>query len=173
MAKRFPITRMSKFYDDMDFQLENDMAREFLEGDLNITLVLFQVDRIESEKSGDDVYGEVDADKISFHPPKEIKVRINLEEAGNDTYSEGYGRYQDYGNLTFTIFDDHLKELDADIQYGDYIGYPDREDNIKYFTVVNDGKINSDNAHTRLGYKSYYRTVKCVTADANEFKPNF
>jgi hypothetical protein len=171
--KKFPITRMNKFYDESDFSLENEMAREFIEGDLNITVVLFQVDRIETEKSADDVYGEVDGDKIVFFPPKEINVRIVLEEASNDTYAEGHLRKQDYGNLTFTVFSDHLKELGVDIQYGDYIGYPDREDNVKYFTVTNDGRINSDNAHTRLGYKSYYRTITCVTADPDEFLPNY
>ena len=170
--KRFPIRRLEKFYDETDFRFDNELAREFLEGDLNITLVLFQVDRVETDKGADDIYGEVSGDKIRFFPPKEIKVRIALEEARNETYSEGHLRYQDYGNLTFTIFEDHLKELGADIQYGDYIGYPDREDNIKYFTVTNDGRVNSDNAHTRLGYKSYYRTITCVTADLDEFNPN-
>jgi hypothetical protein len=169
--KKFPINRMNKFYDDSDFSLENDMAREFLEGDLNIVVVLFQVDKIETEKSGDDLYGEVAGDKVKFLPPKELSVRIVLEQAGNESYSEGSVRYQDYGNLTFTIFTDHLKELGADISYGDYIGYADSEDNIKYFTVTNDGRINSDNAHTRVGYKSYYRTVNCTTADPDEFKP--
>ena len=167
--KKFPITRMNKFYDEMDFSLENEMAREFLEGDLNIVVVLFRVDKVETDKIGDDVYGEVDGDKIKFKPPVELNVRIVLEEASNDTYSEGYLRYQDYGNLTFTIFTDHLKELGVDISYGDYIGYPDREDNVKYFAVTNDGRVNSDNAHTRLGYKAYYRTINCTTADPDEF----
>lgn len=171
--KKFPIRRMEKFYSEEDFQLDNNLAREFLEGDLNIVVVLFQVNRIESEKRGDDIYGEVDGDKIKFSPPKELNVRIVLEQAGNETYSEGSLRYQDYGNLTFTIFTDHLKELGAEISYGDYIGYADSEDNIKYFTVTNDGRVNSDNAHTRVGYKSYYRTVTCVTADPDEFNPTY
>ena len=170
MSKKTPINRMNKFYDEMDFGLENDMAREFFEGDLNTVVVLFQVDKIETSKSSDDVYGEVDGDKVRFLPPKEINVRVTLEEASNDTYSEGHVRYQDYGNLNFTVFTDHLFDLGVDISYGDFIGYSDSEDNIKYFTVVNDGRINSDNSHTRLGYKSYYRTVKCVTADPDEFK---
>ena len=166
-----PITRLWKFYDETDFNLENEMSREFVEGDLNFTVVLFKVDRIKSQT--DDVYGESSANEIVFHPPKELKVRPLLNEQESETYSEGYGRYQDYGNFNFTIFVDHLKEMDTDIDYGDYVGYPDFEDNIKYFTVVDDGKIYSDNQHTRLGYKGYYRTIKCVTADPNEFNPQY
>ena len=168
MSKKIiPINRMGKFYDYLDFGIENEMAREFIEGDINFTVVLYRIDRIKSQT--DNVYGESNRDEIRFFPPVELKVRPILEESESKSYSEGYGRYEDYGNLTFTVFEDHLKELGVDISYGDYIGYPDREDNIKYFTVVNDGKINSDNAKTRLGYKSYYRKITCVTADQNEF----
>lgn len=166
--KHIPINRMGKFYDYLDFGLENEMAREFLEGDINFTVILFRVDRIKSQT--DDVYGESDVEEIRFHPPVELKVRPTLDESESKSYSEGYGRYEDYGNLIFTIFEDQLKELGVDITYGDYIGYPDKEDNIKYFTVVNDGRINSDNSKTRVGYKSYYRKITCVTADPDEFK---
>ncbi len=165
--KRLPINRMGKFYDYLDFGLENEMAREYLEGDINFTVILFRVDRIKSQT--DDVYGESDSEEIRFHPPIELKVRPSLEESQSKSYSEGYGRYEDYGNLVFTVFEDQLKELDVDISYGDYIGYPDKEDNIKYFTVSNDGKINSDNQKTRVGYRPYYRKITCVTADKDEF----
>ena len=168
-GKKFPISRLHKFYDRIDFDLENDMAREFVEGDLNFTAVLFKVDRIKSQT--DDVYGEATSSEIRFHPPIEIKIRPMLEESNSDTYSEGYLRYEDYGNFTFTVFVDHLTELGTDIDYGDYIGYADREDNIKYFTVVNDGKIYSDNAKTRLGYQGYYRKIVCTVADIDEFNP--
>lgn len=169
--KKRPISRLHKFYDNIDFDLENEMAREFVEGDLNFTVVLFKVDKTKSQT--DEVYGESSSNEIVFLPPKEIKIRPLLEESESKSYSEGYGRYQDYGNLTFTVFVDHLKELNTDIEYGDYIGYPDFEDNIKYFTVVDDGKIYSDNAHTRVGYKGYYRTIVCTTADPNEFNPQY
>ena len=169
--KRFPINRMGKFYDEIDFGLENEMAREYLEGDLNIFVVLFQVDRKETQS--DDVYGEASAHEIKFRAPKELRIKLVLDAAENKAYSEGMNRYMDYGQLTFHIFQEQLDELNCDINYGDYIGFSDREDNIKYFTVTNDGKIYSDNAHTRVGYKGYYRTVTCVTADANEFLPNY
>jgi hypothetical protein len=147
--------------------MENEMAREYMEGDLNFTIVLFRVDRIKSQT--DSVYGESDVEEIKFHPPMEIKVKLNLEESQSKAYSDSYVRYEDYGNLVFTVFTDHLRELGVDISYGDYVGYPDKEDNIKYFTVVNDGKINTDNQKTRVGYKSYYRKITCVTADPEEF----
>jgi hypothetical protein len=165
--KRLPINRMGKFYDYLDFGLENEMAREFIEGDLNFTVILFRIDRIKSQT--DDVYGESDVEEIKFYPPVELKVRPTLEESESKAYTEGYLRYEEYGNLTFTILEDQLKELDVDITYGDYIGYPDKEDNVKYFTVVDDGKINSDNQKTRVGYRSYYRKITCVTADPAEF----
>lgn len=169
--KRFPVNRMGKFYDEIDFSIENEMAREYLEGDLNLVVVLFQVDR--KDTLVDDVYGEAKANEIKFKAPKELRVKLKLEEAQNKSYSGGMNRYMDYGQLVFTIFQEQLDELNCDINYGDYIGYSDREDNIKYFTVTNDGKIYSDNAHTRLGYKGYYRTITCTNADMNEFLPNY
>lgn len=169
--KKRPINRMNRFYDEVDFGIENEMAREYLEGDINVTVILFQVDR--KETMVDDVYGEAKSNEIKFKTPKELKVRIVLEEAENKAYSGGMNRILEYGKLTFHIFQDQLNELSCDIQYGDYIGFADNEDNIKYFTVTNDGRIFSDNKHTRVGYKGYYRTINCVVADTNEFSPNY
>jgi hypothetical protein len=47
--KKFPINRIGKFYDEIDFGIENEMAREYVEGDLNFVIVLFQVDRTETQ----------------------------------------------------------------------------------------------------------------------------
>ena len=172
MAKRkFPISRVGKFYDEIDFSIENEMSREYVEGDLNFVVVLFQVDR--KETAVDDVYGEAKSNEIRFKAPKELRVKLALEAAENKSYSGGMNRILEYGNLTFHVFQEQLNELGCDISYGDYIGYADREDNIVYFTVSNDGKIYSENSHTRLGYKAYYRTITCVKADQNEFNPNY
>lgn len=168
--KKIPISRLNKFYDKTDFDLENDMAREYVEGDLNFTVVLFEVDRTTSVT--DDIYAEASSNELKFKPPKELKVRLLLEDSTKESYAEGHIRYEDYGDLIFTIFVEQLEELGSDIIYGDYIGYPDKENNIKYFTVYDDGKIFSDNSHTRLGYLGYYRTIKCKTADFDEINPD-
>lgn len=165
---RIPITRLSRFYDEKDFDLELDMARELIEEDANFTVVLYRIDKINS--NSDDIYGESEAREVRFHPPVELKVLLKLDQAENKSYGEnGSLRYQEYGNLTFTVLNKQLEEKGVDISYGDIIGYSDRENNLKYFEVFDDGKINSDNAHTQFGYKSYFRSISCVVVDPDQF----
>jgi hypothetical protein len=164
---KIPNTRLSRYYDYVDFEMELDMAREVIEEDANFTVVLYRIDKI---KSNNDIYGESMAREIRFLPPVELKVLLNLNEATNNTYDpNGRLRYQDYGNLDFTILSNQLVEKNIDISYGDIIGYSDREDNLKYFEVYDDGKINSDNKRTQYGFKSYYRSIKCVVVDPDQF----
>lgn len=166
---RIPITRLSRFYDEKDFDLELDMAKEVIEEDVNFSVVLYRIDKINS--NAEDVYGESESREIRFHEPVELKVLLKIEEAQNKSYSQDNGslRYREYGNLTFNILSKQLEEKNVDISYGDIIGYSDREDNLKYFEVFDDGRINSDNEHTQFGYKAYYRTIKCVTVDPDQF----
>jgi hypothetical protein len=145
------------------------MGREAIEGDGNFTVVLFNVDRNISEFN--DVYGEANVNGIRFLPPHELKVIPILSEAENQSYNKDGGlRYLQDGNLVFGIYDQQLKELMTDINYGDYIGYPVSEIETRYFSVVNDGKKNFDNRHTIVGYKGAFRTITCASVDENEFK---
>lgn len=164
---KIPVTRLSRYYDDFDFEMEMDMATELIEDDANFTVVLFRIDR---NKSNIDVYGESKPMEIRYLPPIELKVIFSLKKSENKNYaSNGSIRYQEYGNLIFYVLTKQLKEKNVDILYGDIIGYSDREDNLKYFEVFNDGKINSDNEHLHFGFRPYYRTIECVVVDPNVF----
>jgi len=166
--KKLPITRLNKFFSQKDFELDLELGREYTEGDLNMTVVLYKVDLVNTNT--DDVYGEADDGDIRFLPPVELKVILNLNVPENRSYNpDGSMRYVEHGNLTFGIYDTYLKEKGVDIDYGDYILYPESETKFKYFTVSNDGKIFSDNAHTIAGYKGAFRSITCVPVDENEF----
>jgi len=170
MAQRkiVPIERINKFFSAEDFDLEIGFGREWLEGDINIKVVLYQVDR--EQTTNDDIYGEAGKGEIRFKPPVEISVNFNYAAPTNKNYnSDGSMRYLERGNITIGIYQDQLDELGVDINYGDYIGYQETETKIKYFTVSNDGRIFSDNAHTIGGYKGFYRTITCVPTDLDEF----
>ena len=131
---RIPNTRLNRFYDEEDFRLELDMATELIEGDMNFTVVLFRIDRVNTQV--DDVYWESNPRDIRFKAPVELKVILNLANGENKSYSpNGNLRYQDYGTLEFTVLQKQLDEKNVEISYGDVIGYSDRENNFKYFTV--------------------------------------
>ena len=74
------------------------------------------------------------------------------------------------GNMTLGIYMKHLEELGVDINYGDYIGYPEKEDLVRYYVVTNDGRVTSDLKHTIGGYKAFYRTIVCSYVSPDEFK---
>ncbi len=164
-----PITRINKFFSEEDFKLEIEMGREAIEGDGNFTVVLFRVNRELTES--DNIYGEASRDGIRYYPPVELKVIPIMAEPDNKTYNNsGSMRYIQDGQLTFGIYDMQLTELDAEISYGDYIGYAVTETEIRYFSVVNDGVKNYDNKHTIMGYKGAFRTIVCASIDASEFR---
>jgi hypothetical protein len=164
-----PITRINKFFSEEDFNLEISMGREAIEGDGNFTVILYRVNREMTES--DDLYGEASKDGIRFFPPVELKVIPIMEGATNSTYNKnGSLRYLQDGNLTFGIYDAQLSELDTEVGYGDYIGFPVTETEIRYFSVVNDGVKNYDNKHTIMGYKGAFRTVVCASVDSSEFR---
>lgn len=164
---KIPITRINRFFDHQDFQLDIDIAKELIEDDMNMKVVLYRIDRT---KSNFDIYGESSPREVRYQSPVELTVIPLLDKAENKTYApNGSMRYQEHGMLTFNVLTDHLNEIDVDISYGDIIGYSYTETELKYFEVMDDGKINADNKHTYYGYKPYYRTIKCVVVDPNQF----
>ena len=144
------------------------MATELIEGDMNFTVVLFRIDRVNTQV--DDVYWESNPRDIRFKAPVELKVILNLANGENKSYSpNGNLRYQDYGNLEFTVLQKQLDEKGVEIGYGDIVGYSDRENNFKYFSVFDDDTINTDNPSTQYGYSGYFRRIKCTNVDPNVF----
>ena len=166
--RKIPITRVNKFFSQEDFNLEVDFGREWLEGDINIKVILFQV--LQGESTTDDIYGEAGRDEIRFKPPVELTVNFEMETPKNEAWNpNGSLRHLEHGNLTLGIYQSHLDELGVEINYGDYIGYAETEDNMTYWTVSNNGIITSDNSHTIVGFKGFYRTVTCAPVPKDEF----
>ena len=164
---RVPITRLNKFFAEEDFNLEISMGDEWLGGDMNFTLVLYRVDR--QRTVNDDVYGETLEDGIQFLPPVEFKGYVQIEAPSNVDYGASRLSQSEPGNLKVGVYQKQLDELQIEINFGDYIGYYETEDRVRYYTVVNDGRVLSDNKHTYGGYKPFYRTVVATWVSENEF----
>lgn len=168
MENKLPITRLTKFFSKDDFDLHMRVGQEYLHGDINMKVVLYRVDREKTET--DDVYAEVGKDQVKFFPPVELNGIVRIEEPKNATYKNGIDRYLEPGNMIFSVYINHLEELKVDIRYGDYLGYSESEEKIRFYMVTNDGKVVSDNKHSHFGFKPSYRTITCAFVQDNEFR---
>jgi hypothetical protein len=165
---KVPITRLGKFFGADDYSLDIKMGTEWLNGDMNFTLVLYRIDRYKSKT--DDVYGETVSDGIKFHPPVEFNAFLQIVAPENKFMGNSKIEQFEPGNARISVYQSHLDELGIDISYGDYIGYYETETRVRYYVVANDGRVVSDNKHTYAGYKPFYRTIMATPVSADEFR---
>lgn len=165
---RVPITRLNKFFSEEDFNLEMEMGMEWQLGDMNFTVVLYRVDR--QKTNNDDVYGEALSDGIQFLAPIEVKGLVKIDAPTNSDLGATKLSQLEPGNMTFSIYQSQLDQLAVEISLGDYLAYYETEDKVRYYSVVNDGRVNSDMKHTYGGYKKYYRTIIAAPVTNDEFK---
>jgi hypothetical protein len=168
MKSNVPISRLGKFFGSEDFDLEIGMGQEWLIGDMNFTCVLYKVDR--NKTPIDDVYGETLTDGINFLPPVEFNAYVGIAAPENKMVGSTRIDQLEPGNITMSVYLKTLDDLNIDIDFGDYIGYYDTENFVRYYTVVNDGRVTSDLKHTYKGYKPFYKTIIAAPVGPNEFR---
>ena len=168
MNNKLPITRLGKFFSQDDFDINIQMGQEYLHGDLNMKLVLYRVDR--QRTVNDDVYGETVSDGIKFLPPVEFNAYVAIATPENKFLGSTKMDQVEPGNITMSVYLKTLEDLEIDIQFGDYVGYYDTESFVRYYTVVNDGRVTSDIKHTYKGFKPFYRTIIAAPVGPNEFR---
>jgi hypothetical protein len=168
MENLVPISRLGKFFGGEDYALDIDMGSEWLIGDMNFTVILYRVDRYKTET--DDVYGEVLENGVQFLAPVELKGLVQVMAPTDKLLGSSKVAQKEPGNMRFSIYQKTLDELGVEIFMGDYIGYYETEDRVRYYTVIDDGYVRSDNKHTYGGYKPFYRTVVATFVSENEFK---
>ncbi len=168
MQKLVPITRLGKFFGAEDYSLDIDMGQEWLQGDMNFTVILYRIDRYKTKT--DDVYGEAPEDGIQFLPPVEVKGLVKIMAPTNQKIGQSKVELEEPGNMMFSVYQKYLDELQIDIAFGDYLGYYETESRVRYYVVADDGRVASDNKHTYAGYKPFYRTIVATPVNQNEFR---
>ena len=171
MNLKKPINRNRMFFSESDFDLELDIAQEYMEHDMNQTIVLFEVDLYKTNTNN--IYHEANKNNIRFKTPVEISVRYEISNAEMRSYEKNNnkGIYSKPGTLDFIVLNKTLESRNRDIKRGDYIGVQITPDEMLYFTVFDDGKVaNYANSNTLYGIKPFYRQVKCNYVDPSEFE---
>lgn len=165
--KLVPITRLGKFFGSEDYALDIGMGMEWLEGDMNFTVVLYRIDRRKTKV--DNVYGEVLEDGIQFLAPVELKGLVQVMTPTSKFLGNSKVEQKEPGNMKFSIYQKTLDDLGVEIFQGDYFGYYESEDRVRYYVVSDDGYVISDTKHSYAGYKPFYRTVIATYVGPNEF----
>ena len=171
MNKKNPIKRNNLFFSESDFNFEVELAKDYLETEMNQKIVLFEVEL--SKTNVNDIYHEASKKNIRFKPPVELLVRYEILQSEMRSYEKNNnkGVYSKPGNLEFTILNTTLEEVKRDIKRGDYIGVQITPNEMLYFTVYDDGKVASyTNINTLYGVKPFYRQIKCNYVDPSEFE---
>ena len=168
-TNKVPINRNNLFYSEKDFQYEMEIGKNYLEQDVNQTVILYEVDL--NKTNLDAIYSESKSDSIIFKPPVEVHVLYNVEPGELSSYdkSKNLGTYIKSVKLTFGVYQSTLDELGAEIKVGDFIGVQVTPTHMEFYTVVNDGRNNYDNSHSVFGYKPAWRSVSCAYVNPNEF----
>jgi hypothetical protein len=168
MEKLVPITRLGKFFGGEDYALDISIGEEWLIGDMNFTVILYRIDRQRTKT--DNVYGEVLKDGIQFMAPIELKGLVQVMAPSNRLLGGSKIKQDEPGNMKFSIYQKTLDDLQVNVLMGDYLAYYETESRVRYYTVINDGLVVSDNRHTYGGYKPFYRTIEATWVSNDEFR---
>jgi hypothetical protein len=168
MGKLVPISRIGKFFGEEDFNLDIEMGMEYLGDDLNMSVVLYRIDRKRTIK--DDIYGEAPKDGIVFMPPIEVKGVVQITESTLKQLGNSKVEQKEPGNMKFSFYQKQLDDLNVELLKGDYLGYYVTENKVRYYSVIDDGIVNMDNKHTYGGYKPFYRSVVATFLNKDEFR---
>ena len=162
--------KTNMFYSEDDFIFETEMVEGYIEEDLNQSVVLYEVDRRKTNVNA--IYKEATNGNIRYKAPKEIPCMYELKDADVKTYDSktNTGVYVVNGNLILHVMPKILEKYKCDIRRGDYIGLQIDTNRMVYFSVVNDGKVNTANRYYVGAYKIAWREITCAPVPENEFK---
>jgi len=162
-----PVTRNHKFYSQKDFEFETGLMADYIDEDVGMTIVLYQVDR--ERTMTDEVYKETG--KVFYKMPVELPCIYDLSDSVLKTYDSktANGAYTITGNLRVDILVQTLEENSCEISRGDYIGVLVDTNRMAYFVVVDDGKLNTSNRLHIGAFRPAWRTISASPVTDLEF----
>ena len=167
--RRVPVKRNGLFYDREQYRFDMEMGREYVEGDMGMSVVLYSVDLTKTNQ--DDLYGETRPDSVIYFPPVEIPCVYKIEPAELKAYEKqkNMGTYQKMGKLHVGVYEQTLIDFGVDIKIGDFLGVQASESMMVYFQVENDGRSNFSNDHLLFGTVPLYRSIIASWVDGATF----
>lgn len=168
MSIKAKTQRNNMFYSDADFLFDQKIGMDYIAQDINQYIMLFRVDRT---KTNVDRWGDATSSGIVYKEPVELNVLYVIDVPKNLAHDkkQNVARFQQIGNLKFDVFEKTLVDAGVDVSYGDYVGIQVAPDQMEYWVVTDDGRLNFDNAHSLFGKRALIRSCSCTSVDKSEF----
>ena len=85
MARKAKITRNNQFYSESDFLFDSEIGHDYIKQDINQTIILFRVDRVNTNT---DRWGEAAEGGVIYKDPVELNVIYTIEKTRNKSLEQ-------------------------------------------------------------------------------------
>jgi hypothetical protein len=147
------LPRVFAYYGPEDLNLDLQFSRQFWEGDVRYSCVLYRLDATRTQV--DDVYGETLAEAKVFFPPVEVTIVPNIQAVVNSYVVPG-GLAKQVANVHVGFYYAELIDKACRPHSGDFMRY-DAGQGPSFYELANVDELLSNN--TRAGVPYYVSAV--------------
>lgn len=158
--------RNGLFVSEVDINRQHQYIEEYLK-QIGMGVRLYKVDK--QRTTTDDIYNQTHLYDIKFQPPIDFYALVTIGSTTSAAYNEnGTIRYENPGNIEFSIYTPYMERIKCEINYGDYICYYFTPTNYAFYEIVDDNKKNYESKNTILGRDYNWRRIQATAAQVTE-----
>ena len=143
----------TKFYNQKDFEADIKMSKDYIDEDMGLSILLFQISMTNSQK---DIYGESMPNEKEFLDPVKLSVWISIPPSEKTKIGGSMLVNENVETVKLGVYIDELDRLGIDIKRGDYILFDDND--TKRFYEINT-ITNFTTSNQMYNYKAFYNDI--------------
>lgn len=143
----------TQFYNQKDFEADIRMSKDYIDEDMGLSILLFQMNIVESKK---DIYGESMPSEKEFLDPVRLSVWISIPPSEKSKIGGSMVVNENVETVKLGVYTDELDKLGIDIRKGDYILFDDND--TKRFYEINT-ITNFTTSNQMYNYKAFYNDI--------------
>jgi len=141
------------FYNQKDFEADIKMSKDYIDEDMSLSVLLFQISITNSQK---DIYGESMPNEKEFLDPVKLSVWISIPPSEKTKIGGSMLLNENVETVKLGVYIDELDKLGIDIKRGDFILFDDND--TKRFYEINT-ITNFTTSNQMYNYKAFYNDI--------------
>jgi len=141
------------FYNQKDFEADIKMSKDYIDEDMSLSVLLFQISITNSQK---DIYGESMPNEKEFLDPVKLSVWISIPPSEKTKIGGSMLLNENVETVKLGVYIDELDKLGINIKRGDFILFDDND--TKRFYEINT-ITNFTTSNQMYNYKAFYNDI--------------